>query len=264
MSDGVAYAFKFHPVRPIAALTAMIRLIIDPQDTPQVAELVNALAGKCQAKTFDRFVKSPNGRQVLAQKRRLVETLDNHAFLRALPENSLGRHYLAFVEQENLSAQGLHDATPSTTARLAQLPEPMGIFYNYTTRDTHDLYHVLNGYGREELGEICVLAMTYEQLRLRGYIVIFSVGALVVSRKFLRPAKIATKAVWAAVREAREIGKTANWIPAEDIEAMLAEDITALRARLNLRPPVIYNQIIQRIRANSPWRHGPFAGVLAA
>lgn len=264
MSGGLRYAYKGHRVRPIAALTAMIRLIIDPQDTRQVAELIDALAGKCQAGTFHRFADTPNGIQVLDQKRSLAETLDNHPYLRSLPENSLGRHYLAFVEQERLSARGLHEATPSTTLSLAQLPEQIRIFYNYTTRDTHDLFHVLNGYGRDELGEACVLAMAYEQVKQRGYIVIFTIGPLVIRRKFLRPAKIETQGVWAAIQEARVIGKTSSWIPAENIEAMLEEDITKLRARLRLRPPTIYNQIIQRIRANSQWRSGPFASVLVA
>jgi ubiquinone biosynthesis protein COQ4 len=252
------------PVRPVQALLALARLIKDPQDTGQVSLMEIALSGKSQLQVFERFMATPAGQAVVRQKRSLAKTLDNHEFLRTLPETSLGRHYLEFVEQERLSAQGLRDATPATTAKLAEMPEAWRLFFDYTSRDMHDLYHVLCGYGRDELGEICVLAAGYEQLRLRSYKVIATIGPFVVSRKYLRRTGVGTTALRKAVSEARQTGQQAVWLPGVDIEAALSEDLDDLRARLRIPPPAAYDAVLARIKANSNWVSGAFSTVLAA
>jgi ubiquinone biosynthesis protein COQ4 len=255
-AEAVIAALPRRRVRPLAAALAMVRLIIDPQDTAQVARMEIALAGKSQHDVFRRFAASDTGRRVLAERRSLVATLDNHAYLRALPANSLGRHYLAFMEREGLSAQGLLDATPDATARIEQLPEPMRVFCNYTQRGPHDLHHVLLGYGREELGEICVLAMAYQQLRLPSYKIISWLGRFVVVNQ-LRQRRAGGHGVFAAVREAEAIGRKADWILTLDIEASLPADIDELRTRLAIPIPRAYRDVIDRVRETLRWRDGP-------
>lgn len=258
---GLADQLPAQPIRPLAALKALIRLTRDPEDTQQVALMGIALAGRSQRKMFRRFIAYPAGQAVISEKRSLARTLDDHDYLRTLPENSLGRHYLAFMEREGLSAQGLIDATPAATASLAEMPEPVRLFSNYTSRDMHDLYHILTGYGRDELGEICVLAMSYEQLNLRAFWLISRVGPMVV-RRYLKRANISTAGVRAAVAEASRIGRAAAWIPSLDMEATLAEDLDRLRARMNIGKPVIYQAVIARIRAATGWRSGPLSAML--
>jgi ubiquinone biosynthesis protein COQ4 len=248
-------------LHPIAALRALARLIKDPEDTQQVALMGIALAGRSQHRVFQRFIAHPTGQAVIREKRSLAKTLDDRAYLRGLAENSLGRHYLAFMEREGLSAQGLIDATPAVTEKLAQMPEPVRLFSNYSSRDMHDLYHVLTGYGRDELGEICVLAMSYQQLKIRAFKLISTVGPFIV-RKYLRRAGLGADGVFAAVREAAEIGRKAAWIPSIDMQAALAEDIDALRARLNIARPEKYFAVIARIRAaRTNWHNGPLSAL---
>lgn len=62
-------------------------------------------------------------------------------------------------------------------------------------------------------------------------------------------------------REAVRIGRQAEWFPGLDTETILGEDIDALRSDLKLRKPVIYNEIVARVRANSPWQSGPWVHV---
>jgi ubiquinone biosynthesis protein COQ4 len=249
-------------IKPLAALRAAVKLFFNTQDTDQVGLLDIALAGGSQRHVFERFAASETGRAVIRERRSPVKFLDDHDYLRTLPANALGRHYLAHMEREGLSVQGLLDATPGVTNYLADKPEAMRLYYLYAVRCAHDLHHVLGGYGRDELGEVCVLAMSYEHLKMRGYKVIYTIGPFAVRRE-LRRLKIDCHDVNAAVREASEIGKQAEWFPGLELEAILQEDLDTLRARLNIRPPVIYNRIIARVRANTAWRGGPWVDVPA-
>src|SRR3546814_16483062 len=45
-------------------------------------------------------------------------------------------------------------------------------WYGYRLRDTHDLMHVLTGYGRDALGEQCVLLFTHGQNPSHGHLLL--------------------------------------------------------------------------------------------
>lgn len=246
-------------IQPIAALMALHNLMKNPQDTRQVALLTAALRGRSGIMQFNRFKATAIGQRILAEGRRLGPVLDDHEALAKLPENSFGRHYLAFMAEENLTAKGLEEVTTDATDPFRYANEEIRIFAD-RSRDLHDLYHVLAGYGRDEIGEISVLAFSYPQQRLRSYAVIASFGALNFSRLLMRHG-VPAAGVFAAVWEAYRNGKRAAWLPGEDIEALLSEDLAALRQRLNIPPPHKYIAQLARIRQRTAWRHGPlFAG----
>jgi len=251
--------YKPPRIQPVEAARALKNLLKDPQDTRQVALLTSALRGRSGQIQFQKFKSSPVGARILTEKRRLGDVLDDHAYLATLPENSLGRRYLAFMAEENLSAKGLKEVTADATANLKDAGEEVQIFAD-RTRDLHDLYHVIAGYGRDEIGEICVLAFSYPQQRLRSYAVIAFFGALNFSNLLARHG-IGAKGVFGAVLQAYRNGKRAAWLPGQDIEALLAEDLAQLRQRLKIAPPDAYLALITRIRIKTPWRNGPiFSG----
>ncbi len=242
-------------VKPIKALVALIRLMRDPQDTRQVFLLTNALRGRSARQAFARFAAAPVGRQVLAERRRLIDALTDQDSLAAMPEGSLGRAYLAFMAEEQLTAQGLVDLAEQSRSVPVSAAESVKI-YAGRMRDMHDLYHVLAGYGRDELGEICVLAFSYPQQNIRSFKVISMLGAVNIPRK-LRRAGINPIGVRAAVREAARNGRAAAWLPGEDLEAMLPEDLTGLRQRLDVPAPKIYREVIARLRQETGIQAGP-------
>ncbi len=248
--------FPKQRINIFATLLAATRLFLNTQDTRQVALLEMAIGGYSNPQVFERFVNSETGQAVLRERRSLVRLLDDHDYLASLPANSLGRHYFDHMAHEGLTVQGLLDATPAVSEFLSRQPEAVGIFLNYAVRCAHDLHHVLSGYGRDEVGEACVVAMAYQHLKIRGYVPIFTLAPFAIARQ-LRRLNIETHGLFAAIREAKRIGREAAWFPGLDIAAILAEDIDALRARLNIRKPVIYHQILSRIRAGSVWKSGP-------
>lgn len=245
-------------IRPIAALLAVMRLLRDPQDTRQVFLLTQALRGRAARKAYLRFANSPAGARILAARRRLIDTLSNRARLAALPEGSFGREYLSFMAQEQLTAEGLVELAEQNLNLPASAGENVRL-YTARMRDLHDLYHVLTGYGRDELGEVCVLAFSYPQQRIRSFWVISRLGGLHVWRG-LRKAGLGGRGVLGAVGEAARHGARAAWLPGEDIEALLAENLETLRMRLNIPVPAMYLDVMARIRRET----GIFSGPLHA
>jgi len=129
--------------------------------------------------------------------------------------------------------------------------------YASRMRDMHDLYHVLTGYGRDELGEVCVLAFSYPQQKIRSFKVISTLGTLNIWRR-LRASGVNAKGIAAAVREAAHNGRNAAWLPGEDLEGMLGMDLQLLRERLKIPSPVLYTQLIVRLRRDTGTVSGPF------
>ncbi|MGD8417107.1 MAG: Coq4 family protein [Pseudomonadales bacterium] len=222
-------------MQPLVALRAIRRLIANPEDTAQVFTVVRALSGPSVEKGFRRFVRLPLGQRVIGEQIDLLDTLRDREALRALPAGSLGRAYLAFVESENLSAEGLVEASETGAPGDVGM-NPDVARYGQRLRDQHDLWHTLTGYGRDELGELCLLAFTYAQTRNRGIGFIVLVGTFKMRRA-------AGGSVLRAVRRGFTDGRRAAWLPGQDWEALLARPLEEVRAGLGIAEPMAYRML---------------------
>lgn len=229
-------------IRPLVAFRAIRALFKNKEDTGQVFKIVTALQGNSMAKRMEMFRASPVGRQVLAENRQLLATLCNREYLRSLPERSFGRIYLNFLETEGLSAEGLVGASqeaPQWEKRQAEFA-----LFASRMRDSHDLHHVLTGYGRNPLGEISVLTFAYPHTRNRGIGFLILVGMFKFKKDLPRDIPV-FRAIWEAYRN----GKKAAWLPGVDWEAMLKLPLEEVRRRLNIQTPEIYKSVEPRMKA---------------
>lgn len=228
----------FHPanrVRPIVALRAVRALIRNPDSTGEVFKVIEALKGGSLQQAVERMASSDSGRDLLQRMPSIIDKLSDRAALAAMPDGSLGRAYLAFVEAGNLSAEGLVEASEEAPRKtLTSWFDPEEIWLADRLRDFHDLQHVLTGYGRDELGELCLLSFMTSQTYNRGISFIVFVGR----REYRR--KLPHLDVDALVREGRDIARAARWLPEVHWEARLAEPLVSLRAELGLHAPVKY------------------------
>lgn len=224
-----------HPanrLRPLQAWRSMRALLADPEATGEVFKIIEALKGGSLARATQRLGTTADGRSMLQRLPSLLPALEDRHALAALPEGSLGRAYLAFVEQQQLSADGLVAA--SEEAPRGEHLDAEEQWMGNRLRDIHDLQHVLTGYGRDELGELCLLAFMTTQTYNRGIEFIVFMG-----RRRFRKA-MPGLAVDALVREGRELARATAWLPAVPWEEHLGEPLQALRNHLGLRPPVRY------------------------
>ena len=225
-------------LRPLKAWRHMQKLIADKEDTSQVFEIIEALNGDAIRRDFARFMASENGPELLAKRRFLPDILDDHAPLLDLPEDTVGRAYIAFMKREGLSAAGLVAESEITRAKHKQFDDDL-YWYMNRVRDTHDLYHVMSGYGRDALGEDALLGYTHSQHGGLGINFIAFMGNRQIAKEAPREARVGS-----VLSEGRRRGKRAARIIDQDIVALLREPLDAARARLNITPPVRYDEAL--------------------
>jgi ubiquinone biosynthesis protein COQ4 len=231
MSDTAIIEGQF---RPFTALRAVTRLLRDPQDTRQVFVVMTALRGRSGQRMLTRFLQSPVGATVAAERRQLLDRLQDQAALAQLPQGSLGCAYFAFMQDEQLTADGLVDA--SEAGRLDTVGG-VAVLLRNRMRDMHDLTHVVTGYGRDGLGELCLLAFMFRHTGNPG-------GALIALMGLLKAIRMgAGRPVGRAVFEGFRNGAKAAWLPGQDWEALLARPLEEVRRELKIVTPVRYRAV---------------------
>jgi ubiquinone biosynthesis protein COQ4 len=234
---------RFRPqrLRPLTALRAFRRLIRDKEDTAQVFEIMSALSGGSIARGYDRLLKSMEGGRQAFLREELAHRLDDPAWLARFGTGTVGAAYRDFREARGFTAEGLADEARKV-APLADAQHPV-IWYSRRLRDVHDIWHVLTGYQTDALGEACVVAFSHAQTGNLGFAFIGWGAAREIQRE--NPAIPARRAVLQAWR----IGRAARWLPGLDYQALFDEPLDAARARLNLRPPTVYEAVPAGARA---------------
>ncbi|MGI4878440.1 MAG: Coq4 family protein [Janthinobacterium lividum] len=218
------------------ALRAVRQLLADKDDTVQVFEIMRSLNGRATRDGYLRLLGTAQGGRIAYQRRELAEVLMDRATLAAYPTGSVAAHYLAFTEAGQISADGLADVSRQTSRPEGiDLVHPVA-WYGRRIRDTHDLWHILTGYDLTALGEACLVAFSYAQTKALGWALIGAGAALKGSRQ---PGQPFARAIWEGYRR----GRAAAWLPGQDYEALLAEPLNAVRARLGLTPPAIFDAI---------------------
>jgi ubiquinone biosynthesis protein COQ4 len=229
--------------RPIKAWHHFRKLIADKEDTEQVFHIIAALRGRKFRTIASKFWHSEKGQRILASNQRLIDVLDDHDTIKKLPAGTVGRAYVDFMEREGLSAAGLEAEYAKFTDAGVRFEDGIDR-YGDRLRDTHDMLHVLTGYGRDALGEQCVLAFTYAQNRNLGVGFIAYAGGFELKRRVAPSAPI-----MAAIREGHRIGNAAQNIVHEDIAELLKEPLADARERLGIGTPVIYRKAHEVMRS---------------
>lgn len=222
-------------IRPVAALRALRALIRDPDDTARVFEVVDALSGRSGARLYERFRRTPTGARLLRERPDLRAHLTDTERLAALPPGSLGHVYADFMRREQISADGLVEASVRGKEDWSGAVPEERIWFMERLRDMHDLWHVATGYERDLVGESSLLAFTWAQTRNRGL-------GLIVAAAWLK-AGAEHPAARRVIREAHRRGKSAAWLPGQHWEALLPRPLDELRRELGLGEPPRYEQV---------------------
>lgn len=232
-----------YPMQWRLAFRALRKLIRNNDDTTQVFAITDALRGNSDARNTARMRQSAFGRTILSKKSSLVPILADHSRLRQLPEGSLGRAYLDFMESENLSADGLVEAADE--GHQTEGIDPEITAYANRVRDSHDIWHVLTGYGRDPLGELALLGVMYSQVKNLGMAFIALLALPNIAKTY--PGAPTKRAVLQGFRT----GRRAKWLVAQDWETLLAYPLESVRTTLQIDPPSYYLRCLPNFDAAS-------------
>jgi ubiquinone biosynthesis protein COQ4 len=209
-------------------------LIKDKENTSLVFEIYESLPSKSFLPRARALMLSEKGEKLRAAEPFLPPMLDDHAELRKLPKGSVAHAYCDFMEREGLSAAGLvAESDKMGRPKYGDLVE----WYGFRQRDTHDLMHILTGYGRDALGEQCVLLFTHGQQPAAGHLLLGYAGAFNITKQVKSKAP-----VWRAVREAHRRGKSCPALVEMSIRDLLAMNLLEARAQFGIGEPTWYKR----------------------
>lgn len=163
-------------VTPVVACKYFILLATSPK-----RRLVNGFnfLHATEGRSFDRayrtFAQSPVGSELLRTQPATAELLSDRAKLASAPPGSLGRCYEDF-----LTRHGFHGGVYLRSIEALSLSVDSGEreWFRLRCDSTHDLRHVLTGYGPDPLGEICLLSFRFGQTRHIGTLILAILGLL--------------------------------------------------------------------------------------
>lgn len=222
-------------IRPVAAIRALRNVFDDPDATEHVFEVIDALQGPQLKRIRARLARSATGRRLLEAKPNLVPLLSDREALAALPDGSLGRAYLDFVEAEGITADGLVAA--SAGARERSL-EGDYLWIKDWLRDSHDLWHTVLGYKGDLVGEAALLAFSHYETGNLG------VG-LIAALAWFKLGRVTDPDLGAreTVVDGRRIAKRAAWFLDVPWHEWLGRPLADVRRDLGIVHPVEYHPI---------------------
>lgn len=147
---------------------ALLRVAQDPNRLDEVFRLIEALTEnpRLSQQLVAEHRQTPHGAQALRDKPRLG-TIDMEALGR-LPEGTLGYEYARFMRQNGLDPSSLP---------LKPVEDDVS-FIEAHLRETHDLWHVVTGFGPDVAGELGLQAFYLTQIPGRVALAILCAGML--------------------------------------------------------------------------------------
>lgn len=221
--------------------TSRIHTVIDatrialsnPEDTAQAFRIAEALSFGTPERLLAKLRRDPTGQRLLAQRDDLLSVLSDRAALEAKPAGSLAHAYLAFIDSENITPDGLVDASMEGAGDVSEVDANSDLgFVRRRMRDTHDLWHTVSGYKGDLLGEASLLAFTFAQTHHPGLGFLAALG-MVFGHAGQRD----------VVYDGFKRGRRAEWLVAQDWVALLPRPLEEVRAELGIDYVPTYEEV---------------------
>lgn len=204
--------------RSVAGIRAFRKLIDNPAD-PLEGPIFQMCAEHALLRKLTRSLRRHReGRRLLAERPRLDKGTVSLATMRALPPRSLGQAYASYFADNGI--------TPFDSSEL-----PVETDEDYVAtrlRDVHDVFHVVTGYGTDDIGELELQWFSCGNLGWGPLPILVIVASFVMGRmaKYggLWPV---CKRAWAAYRRGRQSRALAS-VAWEDYWSMPVHEVRAL------------------------------------
>jgi ubiquinone biosynthesis protein COQ4 len=136
-----------HRVQWRRAWRALRALLADADATRHAFEVSYALDGDVARRRLERFVAHAEGRRLLFERPSLLAALSDRESLARMPQESLGRAYLAHMDRYGFDPAKLPELRRQTDP--VKHRDEVTEWFLERTDLTHDLWHVLTGYGAD-------------------------------------------------------------------------------------------------------------------
>jgi len=154
LDQSVQFNLKKHlqSLKMVASLAAFLK---KPDSLESVFSIASSLEGSPLSAQMFRHLLANADLQSLMDQQWRPAAIDLNA-LAQLPEESLGAVYARQLKIQGLTPESLIDPSPITSERE---------YVTHRLRETHDIVHVLTGFGVDGAGELGVQAFNLAQNR---------------------------------------------------------------------------------------------------
>ena len=211
--------------------TSLVNFIRDPSDLGNSFDAFLLLAGPHVQREFQRFAQHPMGRRLLARRPRpnLNELLSDREALESMPPGSFGQAYLDYLDDRDMGSATYFLQAARLQEKAATLGwSPDQLWFIERLANSHDLFHVLTGYGRDIAGEVGVISYT------AGHFPILPLKLLLGYFMTLKPSQPRD---WTQfVLRSYHHGTEATRLTCLDYEGLLPQPLDTVRKVCGIRP----------------------------
>ena len=179
------------------------------------------------------MLADPTGRRILRDRPRINSKTLSLEKLRAMPENTVGRAYVSWLDREGVS--------PDTRDAVRYIDDPECAYVMQRYRECHDFYHAVTGLPIVREGEVALKAFEFANtlLPMTG----LSLLAVTTLKRVERRRFYGVYLPW-AVRNGLRSKEVINVYWEEELEREVGE----LRAELGIEQPPDLRAIRQKER----------------
>ena len=141
----------------------------DPEQTEMVFVLALAINRGRIGELLGQLMGTESGNWLLENKPSIHSSEVDYDWLRSLPDETLGREYVRFLDTNQLESDFFEEPKG--------LPPMIG-FVARRMRQSHDVWHTLTGYGSDPGGEVELQAFTYGQVGVPSSAIIAIAGSI--------------------------------------------------------------------------------------
>ena len=228
-------------------------------DNGAALDYASALEGDDGERNFQVFLAEPGAAALLRERPRLEARLDDFEALAKLPDDSLGRVYLALAQRDDIRVADLIEAAQSQPDAHERAPDEVRRWFYARMVASHDLLHVITGYERDRPGELLLLAFTQAIVPKTVLRVSLALGSLGVPLRHKIPFAIDTVRAYRRGRAAC-IPRSVPW------DELLGVQIDEVRMRLGIASTAQTHsgRCWREDDATGTWRRVPVEGSVAS
>lgn len=210
-----------NPLLAARMIVAFTRIARDPNRLDVVFDLVDSLAADpSSAEEFETALADPQVARAARERLRLPELTVE--WLEAMPEGTFGKAAGAFFRAHGLDPAALPRRESATDVE----------WLSAHLYETHDLWHVVTGFGPDVAGELGLQAFYAAQLEGPVALAILSAGMM----NTLIYAPDERRARLDAIARGWQMGVAARSLVGLDFGALLALPLADVRRRLRITP----------------------------
>jgi ubiquinone biosynthesis protein COQ4 len=202
------------------AMRALRRLAKNAEDTVAAPALSMSLNGKVARRHVRRLAKTRAGRDLLSERPSLQRKNIDLEALAQLPEGTVGRAFARYFMDNKTRPFETPWETPSD-----------GDYVLKWYRETHDIHHIVTGYGTDVVGEMELQAFSFGNLGLPSSRLALFFGVVLTPRGMPPVGKH-----WRRLVAAYRRGKRTESLLGVRYDQYLDQPVAALRQALRVPP----------------------------